>query len=98
MNERIDDTMYMCERVMAEICSEFEEDFGGTWHYEADMNEYSFALLRDGVDMGARLPVDKIHELSVQGVDEVQVFKMFYSAWGKLLPEAYPDLKEAINE
>ena len=98
MNTFLDETMFLCERVMAEVCSEFEDDFGGEWSYEVDMDRHVFELHHNRQPVGAEMPAQAIHELVGQGIDEVQLFKMYYSAWGKLLPEAYPDLKEAINE
>ena len=97
MNTHLDETMFLCERVMAEICSEFEDDFGGEWSYDVDRNEHAFILRHNDVKVGATLFATSIRELTDMGVNEVQLFKMFYSAWGKLLPESYPDLKEALH-
>ena len=96
----IDSTMYLCERVMAEICSEFDEDFGGEWDYDMNEDEQSFNLKHNEEDIGVTMAAPGIHQLRENGFDEVQIYKMFYSAWKKLLPEAYPHLKgeEIITE
>ena len=93
MNNSIDETLFLCERVMAELCDEFDDRFGGEWDYDLDTNSRTLDLTHNNKKVGATMTVESVHPLVVQGVDEVQVYKMYAQAWGRLLPEANSNLQ-----
>ena len=88
--------MFLCERVMAELCSNFDDMFGGDWDYDMEPDEYnpsSLELTHNGQRVGARITAEAIGSLAAQGISEVDIHKMYLQSWGKLIPEHHPNLR-----
>ena len=65
----INEVKFLCERVMAELCSEFDDKFGGTWDYTIDQAAGTFDLTQNGLPVGATMTAESIAGLVDQGIE-----------------------------